>query len=100
MAELVDLVINRGILLDVGIDCREVRLGLVVIVVGDEVLNGILREEVLKLTVELGRKGLVRGENKGRASVLSDDIGHRKGLPRTGHTEKNLLLNAPTNPLD
>ena len=44
-AQPVDLVVDRGFLLDVGVGLRDVGLGLVVVVVGDEVLDGVLREE-------------------------------------------------------
>jgi len=39
----------RGLLLDVGVGGRDVRLGLVVVVVGDEVLDRVVREEALEL---------------------------------------------------
>ncbi len=45
----VDLVVDRRVLLDVGVGRGEVRLGLVVVVVGDEVLDPVLREELSEL---------------------------------------------------
>ena len=46
VAEPVDVVVPRGVLLDIEVGLRDVRLGLVVVVVGDEVLDGVRREEL------------------------------------------------------
>ena len=43
VAQPVDLVVDRAVLLDVGVARRDVRLGLVVVVVADEVLDPVLR---------------------------------------------------------
>ena len=45
VAHLVDLVVDRRVLLDVRVGRRDVRLGLVVVVVADEVADGVLGEE-------------------------------------------------------
>src|SRR3954469_10783012 len=58
-AEAVDLLVDRGVLLDVQVLRGDVRLGLVVVVVGDEVLDGVLREELAELVAELRRERLV-----------------------------------------
>ena len=58
-AHLLDVLVDRGVLLDVGVGGRHVGLGLVVVVVGDEVLHRVVREELLELAVELRRQGLV-----------------------------------------
>ena len=52
MAQAVDLVVDRRVLLDVGVRRRHVGLWLVVVVVGDEVLDPVVGEELLEL-VEL-----------------------------------------------
>ena len=72
----VDLVVARRVLLDVGVAARQVRLGLVVVEVADEVLDLVLREELAELGVELGGQRLVVGEDEGRLVVLGDDMGH------------------------
>ena len=59
VAHPVDLVVDERVLLDVGVDLRDVGLGLVVVVVGDEVLDRVLGEERLELAVELGGQRLV-----------------------------------------
>src|SRR5215210_3940400 len=45
----VDLVVDRRVLLDVGVGGGEVGLGLVVVVVGDEVLDPVLGKELTEL---------------------------------------------------
>ena len=91
MAQLVDLVVDGGILFDVGVGGGEVGLGLVVIVVGDEVLDGVVGEELLELAVELGRQGLVGGDDQGRPVHRGNDVGHGKGLAGTGDPEQHLV---------
>ena len=54
-------------LLDVGVGARHVGLGLVVVVVGDEVLDRVVGEEALELAVELGGQRLVGREDQRRA---------------------------------
>jgi hypothetical protein len=75
--EPLDLLVERGVLLDVGVRLRDVGLGLVVVVVRDEVLDGVLREEVPQLVRELGRQRLVRLHHQ-------DGPLHPLGQPRDG----------------
>ena len=80
----VDLLVARAVLLDVRVAPGDVRLWLVVVVVRDEVLDGILGEELLELAVELRGERLVVREDEGGPSRIGDDLRHRHGLPRTG----------------
>ena len=98
VAHLVDLVVDGGVLLDEGVGGGEVGLGLVVVVVGDEVLHGVVREELLELAVELGRQGLVGGEHQGRPAGPGDDVGHGEGLAGAGHAEQDLVPVAALDP--
>ena len=76
-AEAVDLLVDAGLLLDVGVGRRDVGLGLVVVVVGDEVLDGVVREEAAELLEELRRQDLVVGEDQGGPVDRLDDLGDR-----------------------
>ena len=91
----VDLLVNRGVLLDVGVRPRHVGLGLVIVVVGDEELHGVVREEALELAVELGRQGLVGGQDQGRPLGLLDHLGHGEGLARAGDAQQHLVVLPP-----
>ena len=62
----VDVVVPRRVLLDVEVGLRDVRLGLVVVVVGDEVLDRVVREELAELVAELRRQRLVVGDHERR----------------------------------
>ena len=87
----VDLLVDRGFLLDIGVRPRHIGLGLVVVVVGDEVLHRVLGEERLELAIELRRQRLVRREDQRRPLGLLDDLGHREGLARAGDAEQHLV---------
>src|SRR3979409_774607 len=64
VAQAVDLVVDRAVLLDVEVLRRHVGLRLVVVVVGDEVLDRVLGEELPELVAELRRQGLVVGDDQ------------------------------------
>ena len=68
-----------------------VRLRLVVVVVGDEILHRILREKLPELLAELGRQGLVVGQHQGGPLDLFDDLGHGVGLAAAGDAQQHLL---------
>ena len=86
-----DLVIDRGILLDVGVAPRDVGLGLEVVEVGDEILDGVVREEVLEFRVKLRRQRLVVAHDQRRLAVRFDEVRHREGLARAGDAEQRLV---------
>ena len=83
-AEAVDFVVGGGVFFDVGVGLGNVGLGLVVVVVADEVLDGVAREEFLELGVELGGEGLVMAHDEGRAADARDDVRHGEGLAAAG----------------
>ena len=56
-----------GFLLDVDVAGGNVGLGLVVVVIGDEVLDRVVREERLELVIELRRQRLVVRHDQRRA---------------------------------
>ena len=89
-----DFGIDREVLLDVGVRRRKVGFRLVVVVVGDEVLDGVLGKEVAEFAVKLGREGLVVAQDERRAVQVGNDVGHRKGLSRTRYTQQRVVLRA------
>ena len=56
---LLDVIVDRRVLFDVHVGRRDIGLRLVVVVVGDEVLDSVVREEFAHLAVELRRQRLV-----------------------------------------
>src|SRR5207248_3416568 len=82
--------VDRRVLLDVEVLLRDVRLGLVVVVVGDEVLDRVLREELAELVAELRRQRLVVGDHESRPLHLLDRERHRGRLARARDPEQRL----------
>ena len=99
MAQTVDLVVDTGVLLYVGVGLGHVRLGLVVVVIGDEVLHPVVGEELAELVGQLGGQGLVGGDDQRGTLGLLDGPGHGGGLAGAGDPQKRLeplpLLQAP-----
>jgi hypothetical protein len=90
----------EAFLLDVGVGARHVGLGLVVVVVGDEILHRVVGEEVLELAIELRGQRLVRRQDQRRALGRLDDLGHGEGLARAGDAEQHLVALGITDALD
>ena len=91
MAQALYLVVYGAVLFDIGVRRGDVCLGLVVVVVRDEILHGVLREELAELRAELGGQGLVVREHQRRALDALYDLGHRIGLAGTRDAEQGLL---------
>jgi hypothetical protein len=92
VAHALDLLVNRAVLLDVEVGPGHVGLGLVVVVVADEILDRVLGEEGLELAVKLGGQGLVGGEDQGRALHRLDDLGHGVGFAGAGDAQQDLVV--------
>ena len=90
-SQALDLLVNRRILLDVSVGARNVGFRLVVIEVADEIFDGVVREELFELGVELRRERLVVRDDQRRPVEFADHIGDRESLSRTGHAEKRLM---------
>ena len=98
-AELVQFLVDAGVLLDVGIGARNVGFRLVVIVVGDEILDGVIGKELLELSGKLGGQGLVVGDDQGGALHFLDDVGHGEGLAAAGNAQQRLVDQAVVDPI-
>ena len=97
--QLVEFFINGGFLLDVEIPCRNVGLGLVVVVVANKVLDCIRREELLELVIKLRCQRLVVRQNQRRPVRLLNDLRHRESLARPGNPQQHLVLLPSGKPL-
>jgi hypothetical protein len=89
-AHLLDVLVDRRVLFDEQVARRNVGLGLVVVVVGNKVLDGIVGKELAELGVELRRQRLVRRQDQRRTAAAGDDVGHGVGLSRAGDAEQGL----------
>jgi hypothetical protein len=91
MAHPVDGFVDGGVFFDVEVGLGDVGFRLVIVVVGDEILHRVVREKLLELPVELGRQGLVGGQDQGGQVHLGDDVGHGKGLAGAGDPQEHLV---------
>ena len=96
--EPLDLLVDRGVLLDVGVGLRDVRLGLVVVVVRHEVLDGVVREELAQLVRELCGEGLVRLQHQDRSLDPLGQPRNRGGLAGAGRAQQDDVLLAGVDP--
>ncbi|MNR53294.1 hypothetical protein D3C85_1732850 [compost metagenome] len=84
------MLVDAGILFDEQVPARHIGLRLVVIVVGHEILDRILRKELAHFRVQLcGQRFVVRHDD-GRPAGAGDDIGHGEGLAGTRHPQQGL----------
>ena len=91
VAQTVDFVIDGGILLNIGVGRGDIRLRLVIIVVGYEIFYRILWKKFAQLGAELcGQRFIVR-EHQRRALGLLDDVRHGERLARAGNAHQRLL---------
>jgi hypothetical protein len=99
-AHLLDVLVDRRVLFDEQVALRHIGFRLVVVVVGDEILDRVLREELAELRVQLGGQGLVRREHDRRTAGAGDHVGHRVGLAGAGHAEQRLVHQAVVDAFD
>ena len=84
VTQALHVLINGRVLLDVRIRLRDIRLRLVVVVIGDEVFHRVVRQQATQLVGQLGGQGFIRRHDQGGALLLFDQPGGRRGLTRTG----------------
>ena len=97
MPQLVDLVVDRGVLFDIGIALRDIRLRLVIIIVTNKIFYRILRKEFLEFGAKLRGKGFVVCQHQRRAIDPRDDVRHGEGLSGARHPQQRLLTAAGIN---
>ena len=104
VTQAVDLFIDGSVLLDVGIAGGDIGLGLVIIVVGDEILHRAVRKKGPQFAAELGGQRFVVGQNQRGLLHPFDDGSHGEGLAAAGHTQQHLIFfalqNAPGQAVD
>ena len=91
VAHPVDGLVDLRFLLDIGVAARNVGLGLVVVVVADEVFHRVVGEEALELAVQLRSQRLVRGKDDRRALGFLDHLGHGVGLAGARRAQQHLV---------
>ena len=92
MSQLVYLVIDRRILLYVGICGSNICLRLVIVVVADKITHIVLREKALELAGQLSRQSFVVSYDQRRLLHFLYDLGDGVGLARTSGPKEHLGL--------
>ena len=88
---LLDMLVDCRVLFDEQIAGRHVGFWLIVVVVGNEILDGILGQEFAKLGIKLCRQRLVRRQHQCRTAAARNDVGHGEGLAGAGDTQQGLV---------
>ena len=99
VAQPLDVLVDRGVLLDVGVRLRDVRLGLVVVVVRDEVLDRVVGQQLAQLVGQLGGQRLVGRHHERRALHPLDEPGRGGRLAGAGGAEQHDVVLAALHPL-
>ena len=80
VTQALDLLVDGRILFNVGVRMGDIRLRLVVVVVGNEVFHGVFREKLAELRAKLRRKRLIVRQHERRPVHLRDDVCHGECL--------------------
>jgi hypothetical protein len=91
MPHLIDLFIYGCILLNVSVSLGNIRLRLIVVIVAYEVLNGVVREQLLEFLIKLRSEGFVWGYNQAWFLDVCYNVGNGEGLSGAGHAEQDLM---------
>ena len=92
--EFVDLVVDAQVLLNIRVCRRNIGFRLVIVIVGDEILDSVVRKKSLEFTIKLGGEGFVVTQHEGRTLQPLDDIGHGESLARSRHAEERYGIHA------
>ena len=92
MTQPLNFGVDRGVLLDIGIRLRNVRLWLVVVVVAHEVLDRVIRKKLAKFARELSGEGLVVRHDERGALKFFDQPRRGRTLTRSCRPEENNIL--------
>ena len=89
VAQTLDLLVDGGVLLDIGVRLRDICLWLVVVVVGHEVLDRIVGQQLAELVGELGRERLVGRHDQRRPLHPLDEPCCRGALAGAGGSQEH-----------
>ena len=89
MAQALHILVDGRILLDVRVRLRDIRLWLVVVVVGHEVLHRVIWKQAAELIGQLRGKSLVGRHHQGGTLGLFNEPGRSSGLTGTRGTEQH-----------
>ena len=85
-------VVNGRVLFYVKVPVRDISLGLVIIIIGNKIFDGVLRKKLLELHVKLGGECFVVRYHNGGPVCPFNHLRHGEGFSRTRDAEQGLEL--------
>ena len=85
--EFVDFLVDGQVFFDVGIGGGNEGFRLVIVVVGNEILDCVFGEKLLEFAVKLSRQGFVMAQYQRWPVGLRNEVGNREGLTRAGYAQ-------------
>ena len=100
MAHPVNRFVYRTFLFNVGVRPRDIGLGLVIIIITDEIFHRIVREKAFEFAVKLCGKDFIGRKDQRRPLHRLNHLGNGEGLARSGNAEQYLVALLCCNPRD
>lgn len=97
---LLDVIVDRAVLLDIEVTRRHVGLGLIIVIIRNEIFHRIFRKEFLELGVQLGSERLVWSQHQRWPTGAGNHIRHRISLAGARHPEQDLIGQPIGEPFD
>ena len=92
MAQFVDFIVDCGNFFDIRIRGGNIRLRLIIVVIGDKIFNRAAGKEFPKLRAKLsGKRFVVRNDERGLLHTF-DHFCHGKGFAAAGHAQQHLCF--------
>ena len=91
VAHPVDLLIHRTVFFNECVGARNIGFGLVIVVIGYEIFNRIVREKALKFGIKLRRERFIWRHNQGRALGRLNNLGHGESFTGPRDAEQYLI---------
>ena len=91
MAQAVNYFIDSGVLFYIRVGAGNIRLGLVVIVIGDKIMHRIVGEKFFEFLIELGRECFVVRDDQCGLLYVFNDISNSECLARSSDTKQCLV---------
>ena len=90
MTKHIYLVVYHSILLYIHILARDIRLGLIVIVVGHEIFYRVVGKKLSELAAKLSRQSFIVRQHQRGTVHAGNNVRHSKGLTRARNAKKRL----------
>ena len=98
--QAVDGFVDLRVFFDVNVALRDIGFGLVIIVIADEIMDGVAREEGAELLVELSGQRLIMGQHQRRFAELGDHVAGGKCFAGARGAEQSLTAAAGVKAFD